>query len=115
MIKIYCSFAVTFDDEANHKIDQVHECKETLKKQITTIISELKDLRQVAQSKDDQLQIERSKVDDLMRRREVLENSLREQESRLSLHENDGNAAERTSVTSEIVEVEPIVSTFLNF
>ncbi|PWA93607.1 hypothetical protein CTI12_AA068940 [Artemisia annua] len=94
----------------DNKIDQVHECKETLKKQITTIISELKDLRQVAQSKDDQLHIERSKVDDLMRRREVLENSLREQESRLSLHENDGNAAERTSVTSEIVEVEPMLN-----
>nr|GEY51264.1 hypothetical protein [Tanacetum cinerariifolium] len=94
----------------DNKIDQVHECKETLKKQIASIISELKDLRQVAQSKDDQLHIERSKVDDLMRRREVLENSLREQESRLSLHENDGNAAERTSVTSEIVEVEPMLN-----
>nr|XP_043627506.1 putative leucine-rich repeat-containing protein DDB_G0290503 isoform X2 [Erigeron canadensis] len=92
------------------KINQVHEGKEILKKQITSIFSELKDLRQVSQSKDDQLHIERSKVDDLMRRRELLENSLKETESRLSLHENNGDSAPGTSMTSEIVEVEPALN-----
>lgn len=95
-----------------NKIDQVHEYKETLKKQITSIISELKDLRQVATSKDELLHIEKSKVDDLMRGRELLESSLREKESRLSLHENDTSSAQRTSLTSEIVEVEPVVRHF---
>ena len=95
-----------------NKIDQVHEQKDILKKQITSIISELKDLRQMAQSKDDQLHTERSKVEDLMRRRELLENSLREKEARLSIHQNDDDSAQIASVTSEIVEVEPVVSHF---
>ncbi|KAI3756178.1 hypothetical protein L1987_55994 [Smallanthus sonchifolius] len=90
---------VNLDD---NKSDQGQEYKEILKKQITSIISDLKDLRQMAQSKDDQLRIERSKVDELR--------SLREKESRLSLHENDGSAAQPTSVTSEIVEVEPLLN-----
>ncbi|XP_024995792.1 golgin subfamily B member 1 isoform X2 [Cynara cardunculus var. scolymus] len=93
-----------------NKIDQVHEHKEILKKQISSIISELKDLRQMSQSKDDQLHTERSKVEDLMRRRELLESSLREKESRLSMHQNDDDSAQIASVTSEIVEVEPVIN-----
>ncbi|KAJ0802335.1 hypothetical protein HanPI659440_Chr03g0127871 [Helianthus annuus] len=91
---------VNLDDNKN---EQVQEQKEILKKQITSIISELNDLRQVAQSKDDQLRQERSKIDELTR-------SLREKESRLSLHENDGSSAQSASVTSEIVEVEPLLT-----
>ncbi|KAJ0602073.1 hypothetical protein HanIR_Chr03g0135701 [Helianthus annuus] len=91
---------VNLDDKKN---EQVQEQKEILKKQITSIISELNDLRQVAQSKDDQLRQERSKIDELTR-------SLREKESRLSLHENDGSSAQSASVTSEIVEVEPLLT-----
>lgn len=94
-------------DDNNGESNQVHEYKETLKNQITTIVSELKELRQVAQSKDELLHVERSK-------REILESSMREQESRLSLHQdNDESARGATSMTSEIVEVEPVVK--LNF
>ncbi|KAK9077808.1 hypothetical protein SSX86_006146 [Deinandra increscens subsp. villosa] len=91
---------VNLDDSKN---DQGQEYKEILKKQITSIISELKDLRQVAQSKDDQLHIERSKVDELMR-------SLREKESQLSFNENGDASAQPTSMSSEIVEVEPLIN-----
>ncbi|KAI3690272.1 hypothetical protein L2E82_48251 [Cichorium intybus] len=90
--------------------DQVLEFKEVLKKQITSIISELKELRQVAQSKDDLLQIERSKVEDLNQKRELLESSLKEQESRLSLHQENNDSVHTTSMTSEIVEVEPVIN-----
>ncbi|XP_071733748.1 uncharacterized protein [Rutidosis leptorrhynchoides] len=93
-----------------NKIDQVDECKEVLKKQITSIISDLIDLRQVAQSKDDLLRIERSKVDELIRKRDHLESSLREKQSRLSLHEKDGDSAQGTSTGSEIVEVESVIN-----
>ncbi|XP_076936973.1 uncharacterized protein LOC143604345 [Bidens hawaiensis] len=62
---------VNLDDNKN---DQVQEYKEILKKQITNIISELKDTRQVAQIKDVQLHAERSKVEELTR-------SLREKET----------------------------------
>ncbi|KAI3505517.1 hypothetical protein L1887_27648 [Cichorium endivia] len=90
--------------------DQVLEFKEVLKKQITSIISELKELRQVAQSKDDLLQRERIKVEDLNQKRELLESSLREQESRLSLHQENNDSVHTTSMTSEIVEVEPVIN-----
>ncbi|CAI9284990.1 unnamed protein product [Lactuca saligna] len=93
-------------DDNNGESNQVHEYKETLKNQITTIVSELKELRQVAQSKDELLHIERSK-------REILESSMREQESRLSLRQdNDESARGATSITSEIVEVEPVINTW---
>ncbi|KAL7599412.1 hypothetical protein Lser_V15G22884 [Lactuca serriola] len=93
-------------DDNNGESNQVDEYKETLKNQITTIVSELKELRQVAQSKDELLHIERSK-------REILESSMREQESRLSLHQdNDESARGATSITSEIVEVEPVINTW---
>ncbi|KAL8264045.1 hypothetical protein R6Q59_022175 [Mikania micrantha] len=91
---------VNLDD---NKKDLGQDYKEILKKQIASIILELKNLRQVAQSKDDQLRIERSKVDELM-------HSLREKESRLSLNENDSASAQSTSMTSEIVEVEPLIN-----
>ncbi|KAI7752508.1 hypothetical protein M8C21_015859 [Ambrosia artemisiifolia] len=91
---------VNLDDNKN---EQGQEQKEILKKQIMSIILELKDLRQVTQSKEDQLHIERSKVDELIR-------SLREKESRLSLHENEVSSPQPTSGTSEIVEVEPLLN-----
>ncbi|XP_076959242.1 uncharacterized protein LOC143635248 isoform X2 [Bidens hawaiensis] len=91
---------VNLDDNKN---DQVQEYKEILKKQITNIISELKDTSQVAQIKDVQLHAERSKVDELAR-------SLREKETRLTFHENEGSSTQQTSVTSEIVEVEPLLN-----
>ena len=88
----------------------VHEYKEILKRQIASIVSELEDLRAVAQSKDALLQAERSKVEELLRKGETLENSLREKESQLTLLQDVGDSGQTTSMSSEIVEVKPVVS-----
>lgn len=91
----------------------VHEHKEILQKKIISIISELEDLLAVAQSKDALLQVERSKVEELTRKEEFLEKSLREKESRLNLLEGVGDSERATSMTSEILEVEPMVRFFI--
>lgn len=88
----------------------IHEYKETLSRQIASIISELEDLRAVAQSKDALLQVERSKVEELLRKGETLENSLREKESKLTSLQDVGDSGQTASVGSEIVEVNPVVS-----
>lgn len=87
----------------------VHEYKEILKRPIASIISEMEDLRAVAQSKDALLQVERTKVEELQRKGETLENSLHEKESQLTLLQDMGDSAQ-TSTSSEIVEVKPVVS-----
>ncbi|KAF2283561.1 hypothetical protein GH714_011987 [Hevea brasiliensis] len=61
------------------------------------------------ESRDALLQIERSKVEDLTRRVEILEKSLREKESQLNVLEV-GDMGQPTSTSSEILEVEPVVS-----
>lgn len=86
------------------------EHKELLKKKIESVISELVDQREVAQSKDTLLQAERSKVGELARKEEILQRSLRDKESRLNLLEGVGVSEGATGTTSEIVEVEPLVS-----
>ncbi|KAJ9702892.1 hypothetical protein PVL29_004571 [Vitis rotundifolia] len=88
----------------------VHEYKEILKSQIASIVSELEDLRAVAQSKDTLLQAERSKVEELLWKGETLENSLREKESQLTLLQDVGDSGQTTSMSSEIVEVKPVIS-----
>ncbi|KAB2629536.1 golgin subfamily B member 1-like [Pyrus ussuriensis x Pyrus communis] len=87
--------------------DQVSDYKEIFKKKIDSVISELGDLRTVAQSKDTLLQAERSKVEELTRKGETLEKSLHEKESRLNLLDSVEDSGRGTSSTSEIVEVEP--------
>ncbi|PQM38322.1 protein lava lamp isoform X3 [Prunus yedoensis var. nudiflora] len=87
--------------------DHDSEHKEIFKKKIDCIISELEDLQAVAQSKDTLLQVERSKVEELTRKGESLEKSLHEKESRLNLLEGVGDSGRGTSMTSEIIEVEP--------
>ena len=93
----------------------IHEYKEILKRQIASIISELEDLRAVAQSKDALLQVERNKVEVLLRKGETLENSLREKEYQLNLLQDMGDSAQTTSMSSEIVEVKPVVSPVILF
>ncbi|PON73053.1 nucleoporin [Parasponia andersonii] len=90
--------------------DQVHEHKELLKKKLESLISELTDLREVAQCKDTLLQVERSKVDDMTRKGEILERSLRDKESRLSFLEGVGTSGVADPATSEILEVEPLIN-----
>ncbi|CAK9168977.1 unnamed protein product [Ilex paraguariensis] len=89
--------------------NQVHEYKEILQKQITSVISELEDLRVVAQNRDTLLQVERSRVEELTRKEEFLENSLREKASQLTMLRGVGDPGQATSITSEIMEVEPVV------
>ncbi|GLT58296.1 hypothetical protein SLA2020_311990 [Shorea laevis] len=90
--------------------NQVHEYKEVLQKRINSIISELEDLRVVAQSRDALLQAERSKVEELIRREETLQRTLHEKESQLNMLENVADSAQATGFNSEIVEVEPVVN-----
>ncbi|XP_041019418.1 uncharacterized protein LOC121261230 isoform X3 [Juglans microcarpa x Juglans regia] len=95
-------------DDKNDR--DIHEHKEILQKKITSIISELEDLWAVAQSKDALLEVERSKVEELTHKEEFLEKSLREKESRLNLLEGVRDSERATSMTSEILEVEPVVN-----
>ncbi|XP_024031683.1 golgin subfamily A member 4 isoform X2 [Morus notabilis] len=90
--------------------DWVYEHKELLQKKIESVLSDLVDLREVAQSKDTLLQVERSKVDELTRKEEILERSLRDKESRLNFLEGVETSEMATGVTSEIMEVEPMIN-----
>ena len=90
----------------------VHEHKEILQKKVLYVISELEDLRAVGESKDALLQVERSKVEELTRKEDFLKKSLHEKESRLNLLEGVGDSERATSMTSEILEVEPVVRFF---
>ncbi|KAK6927719.1 hypothetical protein RJ641_006310 [Dillenia turbinata] len=93
------------DDDSNDP-----EYKEKIQKQISSVISELEDLRVVAQSKDLLLQHERSKVEELLHKEETLENSLREKESQLNLLRGFGESGLGSNIGSEIVEVEPVMN-----
>ncbi|KAL9439839.1 hypothetical protein AB3S75_018663 [Citrus x aurantiifolia] len=90
--------------------NQAHEYKEILQKKISGIISEFEDLRAVAQSQDTSLQVERNRVEELTRKEELLRNSLREKEAHINMLEGVGDSGRATSVTSEILEVEPVIN-----
>ncbi|OMO90605.1 Prefoldin [Corchorus olitorius] len=92
------------------KNNQVPEYKELIKKKIISIISELEDVRGVAQSRDEMLQAERSKVEELTRREETLKKTLHEKESQLNLLEGVGDMGPTASFNTEIVEVEPVIN-----
>ncbi|KAF3446503.1 hypothetical protein FNV43_RR11682 [Rhamnella rubrinervis] len=89
---------------------QVLEQKEMIKKKFESIISELEDRREVAQSKDTLLQVERNKVEELTRKEEILQKSLYDKESRLNFLEGVDDSGAATSLTPEILEVEPMVN-----
>ncbi|XP_031276337.1 abnormal long morphology protein 1 isoform X1 [Pistacia vera] len=95
------------DDRKNN---QVHEYKETLQKKISAIISEFEGLRVVSQSQDALLQVEKSKVQELTRREEILRKSLSEKESQINMLEGVEDSGRETSLTSEILEVEPLIN-----
>ncbi|XP_014504393.1 centromere-associated protein E isoform X2 [Vigna radiata var. radiata] len=89
---------------------QVHECKEILQKKLMSLLSELENLREVAESKDAMLQVERSKVEELNHKTETLETSLRQKELQLNLLEGVEETAKVAGTSSEIVEVEPVMN-----
>ncbi|KAK2453055.1 protein MLP1 [Trifolium repens] len=89
---------------------QVHEYKEILHKKLMSLISELENLRGVAESKDEMLQAERSKVAELNHKAETLEKSLHEKESQLNLLDGVEETGRGIGTSSEIVEVEPVIN-----
>ncbi|KAL6985096.1 hypothetical protein U1Q18_018474 [Sarracenia purpurea var. burkii] len=96
-----------FDDV---KKNQVHECKEIFQKQITSLVSELEDLRATVHSRDMLLQAERSRVEELTRKGESLENSLREKNSQLTRVQGLGDSGQTGNRISEIMEDEPVIN-----
>ncbi|CAK8570111.1 unnamed protein product [Lathyrus sativus] len=89
---------------------QVHEYKEILQKKLMSLISELENLREVAESRDEMLQAEKSKVAELNHKAETLEKSLREKESQLNLLDGVEETGKGIASSSEIVEVEPVIN-----
>ncbi|KAL1159510.1 hypothetical protein V6Z11_A07G002400 [Gossypium hirsutum] len=89
---------------------QVPEYKEIIQKKLSSITSELEDLRVAAQSKDESLQAERTKVEELTRMEETLKKTLQEKESLLYLLEGAGDVDHGASANSEIVQVEPVIN-----
>ncbi|KAH1067231.1 hypothetical protein J1N35_032218 [Gossypium stocksii] len=92
------------------KNNQLPEYKEIIQRRIISIISELENLRGVAQNRDELLQAERSKVEELTRREETLKKTLHEKESQLNLLEGVGDVGQAAGLISEIVEVEPVIN-----
>lgn len=88
---------------------QAHEYKEVLHKKLVSLLSEMENLRAVAESKDALLQVERSKVEELSHKAETLEKSLRDKETQLNLLEGAEESGGGAGTSSEIVEVEPVV------
>ncbi|KAL2318260.1 hypothetical protein Fmac_032136 [Flemingia macrophylla] len=90
--------------------NQVNECKRILHKKLMSLLSELENLREVAESKTVMLQVERNKVAELNSRTETLETSLHEKELQLNLLEGVEETAKGARASSEIVEVEPLMN-----
>ncbi|XP_027082077.2 uncharacterized protein [Coffea arabica] len=90
--------------------NQVREHKELLQKQIESIVSELEELRTVAQNRELLLKGERSRVEELIRKVEFLENALLEKDSQLTMVRHVGDSGQATSPKSEIVEVESLIN-----
>lgn len=91
------------DDNVNHHL----QYKEHVQRDLTSIISELENLRIAAQSKDMLLQAERNKMEELLHIKATLEASLHEKE--IYLNSLMGVGASGLG-TSEIVEVEPMLN-----
>ncbi|XP_059290694.1 trans-Golgi network-localized SYP41-interacting protein 1 isoform X2 [Lycium ferocissimum] len=92
------------------KVNQIHEYKEMLEKQLVSVISELEDLRALAQTRDSMLRVERDKVEQLVRKEEFLENSLRDKESQLTMLQGASDMGQLANSTSEIIEIEPVAN-----
>lgn len=103
---------MNYDDA---KINQIHEYKEMLEKQVVSVVSELEDLRALAQTRDLMLKVEKDKVEQLVRKEEFLENSLRDKESQLTMLRGASDMGQLVNSTSEIIEIEPVVCHFIYF
>lgn len=82
---------------------EVRECKEVLKKKITSILKEIEDLQAVSQRKDEMLLAEKNKVEELKRK-----------ELQLNLLEDVGDGNRASSSAPEIFETEPLVRIFFS-
>lgn len=89
------------DSPSTDSHSHINHYMETFEKRIASMLSEIDELRLVGQSKDELLEAERSRVAELRQKEATLEKFLLEKESQPNMS---------TSSTSEIVEVEPLVS-----
>ncbi|VVB10825.1 unnamed protein product [Arabis nemorensis] len=89
------------DSPSTDAHSNINHYMETLEKRIASILSEIDELRLVGQSKDSLLEAERSRVAELRQKEATLEKILHEKESQPNMS---------TSLTSEIVEVEPLIN-----
>lgn len=92
------------------KVNQIHEYKKMLEKQVMSVISELEDLRALAQTRDLMLKVEKDKVEQLVRKEEFLENSLRDKESQIAMLRGASDIGQPSNSTSEIIEIEPVAN-----
>uniref|UniRef100_A0A7N0R8J7 Uncharacterized protein n=1 Tax=Kalanchoe fedtschenkoi TaxID=63787 RepID=A0A7N0R8J7_KALFE len=80
------------------KLHDAHVYKESIQNQISYVISELEDLRHVAESRNEMLQAEKNKVRELIRRGESLETALRQKEAQLNLLEEAPASSENRGI-----------------
>lgn len=97
-------------DYDDAKVNQIHEYKEMLEKQVLAVISELEDLRALAQTRDLMLKVEKDKVEQLVRKEEFLENSLRDKDSQLTMLRGASDMGQLANSSSEIIEIEPVAN-----
>lgn len=92
------------------KTNQVDDHKQFLEKQMNYIVSELEELRAVAENKGVLLEVERVKVQELSQKMEFLESLLHDKESQLAAQKGLGDPGQGTRTGSEIMEVEPLIN-----
>ncbi|KAF9612958.1 hypothetical protein IFM89_004661 [Coptis chinensis] len=108
MISRFEGFDVILDDKGCSRMEA---CKETLEKQITSLLSEVETLRVMAQSKDALLQVEQKRIEELSQKSDSLERFLHEKESKIASLQGSRDNGETASITSsEITEVEPTMN-----
>ncbi|KAK9099776.1 hypothetical protein Scep_023206 [Stephania cephalantha] len=108
MISRIAGYDVHLDDK---EYSRLQAYKDIFEEKIVSIMSELADLRVMAQNKDALLQAEKSRIEELLLKGETLENSLREKDMQLASFQGVRDPAESTSISSaEILEVEPMIS-----
>lgn len=100
-------------DYDDGKVNQIHDYKEMIEKQVVAVISELEDLRALAQKRDLMLKVEKDKVEQLVRKEEFLENSLRDKEFQLTMLRGASGMGQLANSSSEIIEIEPVVCRFI--
>lgn len=97
-------------DYDDGKVNQIHDYKEMIEKQVVAVISELEDLRALAQKRDLMLKVEKDKVEQLVRKEEFLENSLRDKEFQLTMLRGASGMGQLANSSSEIIEIEPVAN-----